>query len=112
MGYGYKKKFKRKYEGNVPSDNYTKQRWKIHDPSGVYWSVFIREFDRNSVNWINVKLKINAGRAMKANYWFGYSLNDRRFAKSSDIQHMQTKNPQLYNEVSRVFSALSSENIV
>ena len=62
------------------------------------WQLYSREA-KGTPEWLSLKLCAKGRVYNKANYWFGYNPDARRFARARDLVLLEQGRPELMQEV-------------
>jgi hypothetical protein len=89
------------YAGNHPdaSEGWT-QLGEIYDGDGLPWAVY--QQDKNKKGWSDVKVAVWDDAPNKGNYWLVW--NGSRFAKSSELEKMETHRSALASELRQLMA--------
>lgn len=102
--------------GNVPEDGVLIARFDdIPCPfNGEKWMeqwALYRRANADRDGWINCKLVAENIVLAKANYWFGWSTRDKRFAAQRDCELLKTGRTLLFDEVHAALVSYKGDNV-
>lgn len=84
------------HRGHIPP---RAKGWKRIAEIGEEWNLYARR--TTDSEWVSLKLVAKPGFAPegRANYWFGYSLDEERFANSADYWKCKRSRRSLLNAI-------------
>lgn len=93
-----RKKTIKKYRGNFPSPDKMKKIGSIFDGEFEY-GIFIQT-KKSCSTWLGVKLALLGGaRREKANFWIGWSVNEKKFSVCKDFFVLTEDYKNLYEQL-------------